>query len=249
MAAAGRDIPQNFSSPPQPVGGAHLKHFSTTVCRARLVSLLFPRLYYSDSRLFKSRERGDGRYAGEPRLRFSLRFPARKLALARLQPATTGRRNRRQPCVGMRSAASQQLGPVSTRFRVVTFLVFAHLPPPFRFCASGVLPGCCSCSSAQLRLLQTCRAPVRSARLIYEEIQQFSILTYTLPPSLLGCFKLLNQSPISVFLKPVLRPSNFKLSKTIFLPYLYWGYKYYSATVAELSCLKNRGRELWTGKV
>lgn len=143
--------------PPQPVGGAHLKHFSTTVCGARPGSLLFPRLYYPDSRLFKSRERGDGRYAGEPRLRFSLRFPARKLALARLQPAITGRRNRRQPCVGMRSVASKQMGPDSTTFRVVTFLVFAHLPPPFRFCASGLLPGCCSCSSAQLRLLpQTC---------------------------------------------------------------------------------------------
>lgn len=43
----------------------------------------------------------------------------------------------------MRSAASQEPGPVSTTFRVVTFLVFAHLPPPFRFCASGLLPGCC----------------------------------------------------------------------------------------------------------
>lgn len=104
---------------------------------------MFPRLYYHDSRLFKSRERGDGRYAGEPRLRFCLRFPPPKLALGRLQPAFAGPRSRRRPRVGTRSAASQEPGPVSTTFRVVTFLVFAHLPPPFRFCASGLLPGCC----------------------------------------------------------------------------------------------------------
>lgn len=181
LAAASRDIPQNFYSPPQPVGGAHLKHFSTTVCRARLGSLLSARLYYPDSRLFKSRERGDGRYAGEPRLLFSLRFPARKLALTRLQPANTGRRDHRQPCVGMRSAASQQPGPVSTTFRLVTFLVFAHLPPPFRFCASGLLPGCCSCSSAQLRLLPQTRRSPQIRRLLRKNSAVFCPNSHSIP--------------------------------------------------------------------
>lgn len=43
----------------------------------------------------------------------------------------------------VQSDTSVSFRPVSLSFCFIAFLVFAHLPPPFRFCASCLLPGCC----------------------------------------------------------------------------------------------------------
>lgn len=151
-AAAGPDIQHNFCSP-----GRTWNTSAPPSAEPGWALYCLPGFALPTAGALKAENAETADTPESPRLPFSLRFPAPKLALARLQPALAGRRNRRQPRVGMRSAASRPLGPVCTTFRVDTFLVFAHLPPPFRFCASGLLPGCCSCSSARLRLLPQTR--------------------------------------------------------------------------------------------
>lgn len=90
------------------------------------------------------RTRRETIYAGEA-LRFfpppqlpGAKIPRSSLSAAAQQPE--------KPSV-IPGAVGVDIGPkfgtVCLTLRLIRFLVFAHLPPPFRFCASLLLPGCC----------------------------------------------------------------------------------------------------------
>lgn len=66
-------------------------------------------------------------------------------AVAPSRLALAGPGHRRQSSEGIRGGYKCQFGPgFPYRIaRLITVLVCAHLPPPFRFCASLLLPGCC----------------------------------------------------------------------------------------------------------
>lgn len=125
--------------------------------KPRRAALLFLRLYYRGGGewLFKAKnaERGDTlpESLSITPPRFPVKMPPRSpLSAGVHRPATPPT----AVCTA-RSGTDVKSGPVSSIIRLITFLVFAHLPPPFRFCASCVLPGCCR--SAALHSSVYCR--------------------------------------------------------------------------------------------
>lgn len=110
--------------------------------RPRRAPYCFLRLYYQGggNGSLKPRTRREAiRWRGSP---FLPPLPSLNAPVALFHPAFARRWNRRQPHVPYGATQVLKSAQFLYHFWVITFLVFAHLPPPFRFCASWLLPGC-----------------------------------------------------------------------------------------------------------